>query len=64
MKIKKDEIIHDVISRHPEVMEVFFDYGISCVGCVNSYMETIEEGAKLHGISLDELLEDLNEFIE
>ena len=64
MKIKKDEIIHDVISRHPEVMEVFFDYGISCVGCVNAYTETIEEGAKLHGISLEELLDDLNEFIE
>ncbi len=63
MKIKKDEIINDVIQRHPEVLEVFFDYGISCVGCANSYLETIEQGAKLHGIEIDELMEDLNDFV-
>ena len=61
--ITKDMIIKDVIESYPETMEVFFDYGISCVGCVNAYIETLEEGAKLHDIDLNELLADLNEFI-
>ncbi len=61
--ITKDMIIKDIIESHPETLEVFFDYGISCVGCVNSYIETLEEGAKLHDIDVDELLIDLNEFI-
>jgi len=62
--ITKDMIIKDVIENYPETMEVFFDYGISCVGCVNAYIETLEDGARLHNIDLEELIMDLNEFID
>lgn len=59
-KITKDMIIQDVVLEYPESMEVFFEYGIHCVGCGNSMFETVEEGAKLHGFDVDEFLDDLN----
>jgi hybrid cluster-associated redox disulfide protein len=59
-KIHKDMIIMDVVKEYPDTMEVFFEYGIHCVGCSNSMFETVEQGADLHGFNLEELIDDLN----
>lgn len=58
--ITKEMIIADVVQNYPDTMEVFFGYGIHCVGCMNSQFESIEQGAELHGFDVDELIEDLN----
>lgn len=62
--ITKDMKIFDIVSTYPETMEVFIDYGIHCVGCTMSHIETLEQGAQGHGIDPDALLEDLNWIIE
>ncbi len=62
MKIRSDMIISEVIEKHPETIEVFMGYGVHCVGCANSLHETVAQGADLHGINLEEFLEDLNDF--
>ncbi len=59
--IRHDMIIRDVVATYPEVMEVMFEYGVHCVGCGYASFETLEQGAKLHRIDLQEFLEDLNE---
>lgn len=61
--VHKDMIIQDVVAKYPETMEVFFEYGIHCVGCANSLFETVEQGAELHGFDIDELIDDLNSVI-
>lgn len=58
--ISKDMLIKDVVTQFPETMEVFFGYGIGCVGCYMSEHETLEQGCDVHGIQVDELIEDLN----
>lgn len=63
-KITKDMIIMEVVKEYPETMEVFFEYGIHCVGCSNAMFENIEQGAELHGFNLEELLDDLNSVFE
>lgn len=60
-QIRHDMIIRDVVANYPVVMEVMYDYNIHCVGCGNSAFETLEQGAKLHRIDLQDFLEDLNE---
>ena len=54
-KFSKDLVIADAARFYPEVIEVFMDYGLHCIGCHISGFETIEEGAMGHGISGDEL---------
>lgn len=58
--ITHNMIIYNIVAEYPETMEVFYDYGIHCVGCGMSMYETIEQGAKVHGINPDDLIEDLN----
>jgi len=58
--ITKDMIIGEVVCDHPELMGVFLEYGLHCVGCSIAQFDTIEAGARAHGIRPEYLLKDLN----
>ncbi|UZE94355.1 MAG: DUF1858 domain-containing protein [Candidatus Pacearchaeota archaeon] len=49
-----------VLEKYPESAEIFFKHGMMCVGCPFAMQETIEQGAKVHGISTKKLIEELN----
>lgn len=61
--ITKNTLIIDVVKKHPETAEVFFEIGMHCLGCPMSSSETIEEGAKAHGIKIEKLLDKINKKI-
>lgn len=63
-KITKDMSVASVIKKYPQTLEVFFDYGLHCVGCAAAEFDTIESGAKAHGINVEHLLHDLNNKIK
>lgn len=54
-KIKKENIIYDVIMDFPKAAEIMLIYGLHCVGCSANQFETIEVGAKVHGMSDEEI---------
>jgi len=56
--------INDVLKKYPETAEIFMKYGFHCIGCVAAGFESIEDGAKVHGIDIDKLVEELNEAIK
>jgi hybrid cluster-associated redox disulfide protein len=65
--ITRDMNLGEVVFKYPEAAEVLTDYGLSCVGCFASSFDTIEQGAKIHQLSdeeLDEMLERINEVIQ
>lgn len=59
-KISKDMGIIDVIQSYPETIEVFQKYGFGCIGCAAARFENLEAGAKVHGIDVNKMVEDLN----
>jgi hybrid cluster-associated redox disulfide protein len=61
MAITKDMLIGQLLREKPESAEVLFEYGMGCIGCPSSQMESLEEAAAVHGINLEELLKSLNE---
>jgi len=64
VKINKNMKLGEVVSKHPETIEVFMKNGLHCVGCHVAAYETIEEGAKAHGMdekSIDIMIKELNE---
>lgn len=63
MTITKDTKIEEVVEQYPETMMIFMKHGLHCVGCHVSAFESIEEGATMHGINVDALIEDLNKVI-
>ena len=64
MKITKDSNLGEIASNHPETMEVFMKYGLHCIGCMAAQYETLEQGAKAHGIDVKKLVKDLNEAVK
>lgn len=62
-KITKDILITDLFAEHAIARVVFMQHGMMCAGCAQRKTETIEMGAKMHGVDLDKLLSDLNRLV-
>ena len=61
--ITKDTGIIEAVQTHPEILQVFAEYGLGCVGCMAARFETLEQGAAAHGIDIEALVADLNKAI-
>lgn len=64
MKIVKTMTIGEVVRNYPNSPSVLMGFGMGCVGCPSAQAETLEEAAMVHGINLDQLLEELNKIAE
>lgn len=60
MKFERSTIIGDIVRNHPEAIEVLQSFGMGCVGCPASQMESLEEAASVHGFDVEKLLQALN----
>lgn len=61
--ITKNMLLSDIIEKYPKVALILTGYGLHCVGCEFSKFDTIESGAKIHGLTHEELemmLKDVN----
>lgn len=58
--ITRDMIIADIIRQHPETLAVFKRYNLDCYECQIADLETLEHGAGVHKVSIDQLLDALN----
>lgn len=61
MAINKDMLIGEILRERPDAAEILMRFGMGCVGCPSSQMETLEQAAMVHGLPLEDLLEALNE---
>ncbi len=64
MTINKDMNIQEVVGKYPELVPVFFKWGLGCIGCAAARYESIEQGAMAHGINVPALIDDLNKALE
>jgi len=62
-KITKEMNIDEVIKKYPETVEIFVKNGFHCIGCAVASFESIEDGAKAHGVDTNKLVKELNEVI-
>lgn len=60
MTITKDMLIGELLRVKPEAAEILLRFGMGCLGCPSSQMESLEQAAMVHGINLEELLKELN----
>lgn len=58
--INKDMTIGELIQQFPEKAEILLSAGMHCLGCPASQGETIEEACDVHGIDVEELINELN----
>ncbi len=60
MKIEKTTKIGELLEMAPEKAEILLNAGMHCLGCPASQEETIEEACMVHGIDVEEIIEQLN----
>ena len=60
MKIEKTMTIGELLEVAPDKADILLDAGMHCLGCPASQAETIEEACQVHGIDVEELMEQLN----
>lgn len=67
-KITKKDNLAKLVNKYPELTEaLMFEYGLHCLGCMAASFETLEEGAKAHGMSskeIETMVEKLNQKIK
>ena len=71
MKITKDMIVEDVLTKYPETLNVFVKQG-HCFGLLSNVVArkslaklvTVKTACKLHFIDMEKLLKELNEVVE
>ena len=63
-KVTKDMGIMDIVTQHPETLEVFAQFNMGCIGCAAARFENLEAGAKVHGIDVDAMVDAMNKIIK
>ena len=66
VKIEKDTNLGGLVFMYPETEEILVDYGLHCAFCAANSFDTIEMGAKIHGLDddeIEEMLERINEVL-
>ena len=63
-RVTKDTTIGEVIQIDAGVIPILMGAGMHCVGCPSSAGETLEEAAMVHGIDPDDLVVEINTFID
>ncbi len=68
IEINKDILIGDLVENYPDLASVLVEkYGFHCIGCMAAGMETLEEGATVHGMEskeIEKLVKDLKKRVE
>ena len=62
--ITKDMSIGQVLDIDRTTAPIMMEYGMHCMGCPFSMMETLEQGCAAHGENADELVAKLNAYLQ
>lgn len=57
--ITKDMTIGEALSLKPEIAPVLLGMGMHCLGCPASQAESLEEAAMVHGMDVEELMQQI-----
>ena len=63
-RVTKDTMIGDLLQIDQNVAPLLLNIGMHCLGCPSSQMETIDEAAMVHGLDPDDLVVEINTFID
>jgi len=66
-KITKNILIWEIADRYPKLTNILVEkYGLHCLGCSMSAVETLGEGAMAHGMEkkeIEEMIRELNKLV-
>ena len=61
--VTKDMIIADILKVDRELARILMNHGMNCVGCPSASGESLEQAAAVHGMDVDEIIEEMNAYL-
>ncbi len=58
-EISKDMTFFELMRTYPESVKVLQKHNLGCIGCMGAQNESLEQGARAHGLNVETLLQDL-----
>ena len=62
-QVTNQMLIGELLQLDPNIAGVLMRAGMHCIGCPSSQMESLEEAAMVHGMDVDVLVEQINDFL-
>ena len=62
-KVTKNMLIGQLLQIDPNIAAILMRAGMHCIGCPSSQMESLEEAAMVHGLDVDVLVNQINDFL-
>lgn len=62
-QVTKDIRIGELLMMDRGTAAILMQNGMHCVGCPSSAMETLEEASMVHGMNVDKLVSDINQYL-
>lgn len=63
MTVTKEMQIGQLLKVDPNIAVILVRAGMHCIGCPSSQMESLEEAAMVHGMDVDILVQQINDFL-
>lgn len=63
IKINKRTLIAELLMINPNVRDVLMGFGLHCLGCPMSQMESLEDACMVHELDVDVVVDKVNEFL-
>ena len=63
MEVNKQMAIREVLMMNPGTARILMEFGMHCLGCPHATAESLEDACAVHGINVDELVDQLNAFL-
>ncbi|HOO26242.1 MAG TPA: DUF1858 domain-containing protein [Clostridiales bacterium] len=62
-QVTKDTTIGEILEANMETARFFLSMGMHCLGCPSSRGESIEQACMVHGVDVDEFVDQINDFL-
>lgn len=63
MTISKDMTIGELIRTDENIVPILMRAGMHCIGCPSAQGETLEEAAMVHGMDVNLLEQQINDYL-
>ena len=62
--ITKEMTMGEILNTDMGIAYILMEAGMHCVGCPSSIGESLEDACAVHGIDVEALLKNINEYLE
>lgn len=63
-KVTKDMIIADILKLDRGTVPILLGIGMHCLGCPSSSGESLEDACAVHGVDVNKVVKELNDYLE